>query len=289
MEIKKDRCNGTDWKVVVSTAFVRIVAIIIIAFVIFLVIFSFYIGFNKGKNDVFVGLCTLFTGILAITGVCFTIFNSQRLKNKELLNELDQKSEWRKELMNIAAKPVMQLEDVYRILASLRFLPKSENEIIGEESEQQKEQKSKLEQQEKQDGRQSNEEGKKGGKDKDNRKGGSDQKEFDVISNYIYKKLNTMLNSSLDNFSVDETLTDEALKRTFTIRKSEEIRLYTKFLLKHHWEYNKGEKDKKEFKKNELDEFENVKEEIKRLNKKSIISNIYYKTKVYIGELDEDE
>lgn len=98
-----------------------------------------------------------------------------------------------------------------------------------------------------------------------------------------------MLNSSLDNFSVDETLTDEALKRTFTIRKSEEIRLYTKFLLKHHWEYNKGEKDKKEFKKNELDEFENVKEEIKRLNKKSIISNIYYKTKVYIGELDEDE
>lgn len=164
MEIKKDRCNGTDWKVVVSTAFVRIVAIIIIAFVIFLVIFSFYIGFNKGKNDVFVGLCTLFTGILAITGVCFTIFNSQRLKNKELLNELDQKSEWRKELMNIAAKPVMQLEDVYRILASLRFLPKSENEIIGEESEQQKEQKSKLEQQEKQDGRQSNEEGKKGGK-----------------------------------------------------------------------------------------------------------------------------
>ena len=51
------------------------------------------------------------------------------LKIKELLNELDQKSEWRKELMNIAAKPVMNLEDVYRVLASLRFLPKNRIEI----------------------------------------------------------------------------------------------------------------------------------------------------------------
>ena len=163
-------------------------------------------------NSVITGFCTIISAVIAIIGVHFTINNNQKLKNKELLNSLDQKSEWRKELMNIAAKPVMQLEDVYRILASLRFLPKSKVEIEGEESEQQEEQESKREQQEKQDVRQSNEEGKKEEKDKDNRKGGSDQKEFDVISNYIYKKLNTMLNSSLENFSVDETLTDEALK-----------------------------------------------------------------------------
>ena len=61
-----------------------------------------------------------------------------------MLNELDQKSEWRKELMNIAAKPVMQLEDVYRILASLRFLPKSKDEIEGEESEKRKSKKAQM-------------------------------------------------------------------------------------------------------------------------------------------------
>ncbi|MBF9295613.1 hypothetical protein I3V62_12975, partial [Staphylococcus epidermidis] len=84
MGIKKDRCNGTDWKAVVSIAVASIVAVIIVAFVIFLVIFSFYIGFNENKNDVFVGLCTLFTGILAITGVCFTIYFNQKIKDKEL-------------------------------------------------------------------------------------------------------------------------------------------------------------------------------------------------------------
>lgn len=239
------------------------------------------------SGTLYTGICTFTTGVLAVLGVIHTISSNQnlknkelldaeKLKNKELLNELDQKSEWRKELMNIAAKPVMQLEDVYRILASLRFLPKSENEIKGEESEQQKEQ----------DERQSNEEGKKVEEDKGDRKVGSDQKEFDVISNYIYKKLNTMLNSSLDNFSVDETLTDEALKRTFTIRKSEEIRLYTKFLLKHHWEYNQSEKDKEKFKKKESDEFGKVISKINELNKKTNIKDDYYEINdIYTGEL----
>ena len=59
------------------------------------------------------------------------LYESEKLKNKELLNELDQKSEWRKELMNVASKPILQIEDVYRILASLRFLPKSKDEIEG--------------------------------------------------------------------------------------------------------------------------------------------------------------
>ena len=244
------------------------------------------------SGTLYTGICTFTTGVLAVLGVMHTISSNQdmkskelldaeKLKNKELLNELDQKSEWRKELMNIAAKPVMQLEDVYRILASLRFLPKSKGEIEGEENEKQENEKQENEkqgnekkenineQQEAQNEEQSNEEGKKV------QKGGSNQKEFDVISNYIYKKLNTMLNSSLDNFSVNETLTDEALKRTFTLKKSEEIRLYTKFLLKHHWEYNQSEKDKKKFKKKELKEFKNVMKEIHRLNEMDSIKEIY--------------
>lgn len=258
----------------------------LVAYVFIYVVFILWIGeettLYKYKSDIFKGGSTITAALMAAIGVILTIENNQNLKNKELLNDLDQKSEWRKELMNIAAKPVMQLEDVYRILASLRFLPKSKVEIEGEESEQQEEQETNREQQEKQDERQLNEEGKKGGKDKDNRKGGSDQKEFDVISNYIYKKLNTMLNNSLGDFSVDETLTDEALKRTFTIRKSEEIRLYTKFLLKHHWEYNKSEKDKDAFKEKEMTEFLKVIKEIKRLEEINMIkSQSFYLTEGY--------
>ncbi|MCK6224444.1 hypothetical protein [Staphylococcus hominis] len=232
-----------------------VVGIIIAALVILLVIIGFH---NSNDDDVFVGLCTLYTGILAITGVCFTIYfnqkikdkelyEAQKLKNQELLNELDQKSEWRKELMNIAAKPVIQLEDVYRILASLRFLPKSEDEIKE-----------------------------------------SNQPKFDEISNYIYKHLNEMLNDTLKKVETKNTLNEKGIKIQMSIKESEEIRLYTKFLLKHHWEYNKGEEDKEKFKKKELNEFRKVIKEIKRLNENPIISNVYYKTKVHIGELEEN-
>lgn len=235
----------------------------------------------------------LISALIAVWGVSNTIISNQELKNRELLknqelknqellNELDQKSEWRKELMNIAAKPVMQLEDVYRILASLRFLPKDEEEIEGEEIEQQEEQESTNEQQEEQ----SNEEGKKVRKGTDNRKGGSDQKEFDVISNFIYKELNMILNKFLLGSSTKKTYTKEFLDIPLSIKNSEEIRLYTKFLLKHHWEYNQGEKDKEKFKKKELGEFRKVMEEIHRLNKKDNIKNDYYKINdIHIGVL----
>lgn len=198
-------------------------------------------------NSVITGACTVISAVIAIIGVHFTINNSRKLKNQELLNELDQKSEWRKELMNIAAKPVIQLEDVYRILASLRFLPKSEDEIKE-----------------------------------------SNQPKFDEISNYIYKHLNEMLNDTLKKVETKNTLNEKGIKIQMSIKESEEIRLYTKFLLKHHWEYNKGEEDKEKFKKKELNEFRKVIKEIKRLNENPIISNVYYKTKVHIGELEEN-
>ncbi|RIO48198.1 hypothetical protein BUZ55_10160 [Staphylococcus hominis] len=252
MGIKKDRCNGTDWKAVVSIAVASIVAVIIVAFVIFLVIFSFYIGFNENKNDVFVGLCTLFTGILAITGVCFTIYfnqkikdkelyEAQKLKNQELLNDLDQKSEWRKELMNIAAKPVMQLEDVFRILASLRFLPKSEDEVKQ-----------------------------------------SEQKDFDEISNYIYEKLIEKISDFYFNnkININKTIEKETLEKeiscySFNILDSEEIRQYVKFLLKHHWEYNQSEKDKEDFIKKERKEFFKVIDQVDEITEDEKFENLF--------------
>lgn len=311
-EKEKKEKKVRDSKFNVLGIIVLIIIIIIVACVIEFILSK---NLNNPSNkidyisgDIYTGTSTFLTGILATIGICFTLYfnqkikdkelyEAQKLKNQELLNELDQKSEWRKELMNIAAKPVMQLEDVYRILASLRFLPKSKDEIEGEESEKkekqestnehQDEQESTNEHQEAQNEEQSNEEGKKVQKGTGNRKNGSDQKEFDVISNYIYKKLNMILNKILLGSITKKTYTKNCLKIPLSIKNSEEIRLYTKFLLKHHWEYNQGEKDKKKFKKKELEEFKKVMEEIHRLNQEDNIKKDYYKTdKIYTGDLE---
>lgn len=198
------------------------------------------IGISIMKS-IFTGVFTVLGAIIAVFGVRETINSNQELKNKELLNDLDQKSEWRKELMNIAAKPVMELEDIFRILASLRFLPKDEKELKE-----------------------------------------SDQPKFDEISNYIYKHLNEMLNDTLEKVETKNTLNDKGIKIQMSIKESEEIRLYTKFLLKHHWEYNKSEKDKEEFKDKEMTEFLKVIKEIKRLEEINMIkSQSFYLTEGY--------
>lgn len=230
----------------------------LLVYVFIYVVFILCIGeettLYKYKSDIFKGGSTITAALMAAIGVILTIENNQNLKNKELLNDLDQKSEWRKELMNIAAKPVMQLEDVYRILASLRFLPKEQDEIEGKCIKIKK----------------------------------SKQKEFDIISNFIYKKINIILNKILQGSITEKTYTQNFLSIPLSIKDSEKIRLYTKFLLKHHWEYNKGEKDKKKFKKKELNEFKKVMDEIHRLNQEDNIKKGYYKTdEIYTGILDD--
>ena len=191
MKFKEDKDSGTGYIVGV-----------IAGIVIFLLIVGFCIGFDNNNNDVFVGFCTLFTGLLAITGVCFTIFNSQRLKNKELLNDLDQKSEWRKELMNVASKTFLTTDDIYRVLASLRFVPKvtSNNK-----------------------------------KEKD---------DFDHMTREIYDELNRLLRVKY-GFKIKQKISslkgsqkDEKLYIYLKYEDCEIVRLYTKYLLKHHWEIN---------------------------------------------------
>ena len=65
-------------------------------------------------GDLITGICTVIAVIIAVFGVNKTIKSNQRLKNKELLNELDQKSEWRKELMNVASKSTLNINDIYK-------------------------------------------------------------------------------------------------------------------------------------------------------------------------------
>lgn len=234
-----------------------------IVFIVLLIAFSVIIlaGFAlqlEVLGNYIEGLFALIAALIAVVGVSETIksnqnlknrelLKNQELKNQELLNSLDQKSEWRKELMIIAAKPIIELEDIFRILASLRFLPKSKVEIEK-----------------------------------------SDQPKFDEISNYIYKRLNEILNDIFKGVGTEDKLDNDDDEIKMNINKSEEIRLYTKFLLKHHWEYNKAEGDKEEFKKKELEEFKKVMEEIHRLNQEDNIKKDYYKTdKIYTGILDD--
>ena len=242
--------NAKDkfWAIVVIVLLIAFSVIILAGFALQLEVLGNYIE----------GLFALIAALIAVVGVSETIKSNQNLKNQELLNSLDQKSEWRKELMNIAAKPIIELEDILRILASLRFLPKSKVEIEK-----------------------------------------SDQPKFDEISNYIYKRLNEILNDIFKGVGTEDKLDndDDEIKMNINkvdddeikmnINKNEEIRLYTKFLLKHHWEYNKGEDDKEEFKKKELEEFKKVMEEIHRLNQEDNIKKDYYKTdKIYTGDLE---
>lgn len=184
--------------------FLGVVGVIIGGFTIYLGYFGFFKGINNDHNDYFVGLCTLFTGILAITGVCFTIFNSQRIKNKELLNDLDQKSEWRKELMNIASNTYMTTDDIYRVLASLRYTPKIPTENRTEKND------------------------------------------FDHMTRIIYDELYKMLKSKYNKLINSNIIELQDKNNETYIKKEifldyediEVIRLYTKYLLKHHWEIN---------------------------------------------------
>lgn len=219
----------------------KIICVLLVILV--LAILMFFLENNEVVQIFFTGSCTIGAALIAVWGVSNTINSNQELKNQELLNDLDQKSEWRKELMNIAAKPVMELEDIFRILASLRFLPKDEKEIKE-----------------------------------------SDQPKFDEISNYIYKHLNEMLNDTLKKVKTKNTLSDKGIKIKMSIKESEEIRLYTKFLLKHHWEYNQSEKDRNDFKEKELTEFFKVIDEVKRLNDINEIKS----NKFYLTEGDEN-
>lgn len=205
------------------------------------------------------GLCTIGGALIAVWGVSNTInsnqelknrelLKNQELKNQELLNSLDQKSEWRKELMNIASKPILRFEDVYRILASLRFVPKTKEEIEK-----------------------------------------SNHQQFDEISNYIYCRLLDIIVKRFKGLEINSILIEKNLNQTLKLEEIEEVRQYTKFLLKHHWEYNKSDYAQEKFKKIEVKEFIKVTDVIKQFNNQKFINEKSFDTKYSkkISKLEE--
>lgn len=208
-------------------------------------------GFWKTSIPIFAalitGVATICAAKKAVDGVEKTINSNQELKNQELLNSLDQKSEWRKELMNIASKPILRFEDVYRVLASLRFVPKTQEEI-----EQ------------------------------------SNHQQFDEISNYIYCRLLNIITERFKGLETNSILIEKNLNQTLKLKEIEEVRQYAKFLLKHHWEYNKSEYAQEKFKKNEVKEFIKVTEVIENFNDQNFINEKSF-NKRYSKEISELE
>ncbi|MCG2338468.1 hypothetical protein K4O81_02945 [Staphylococcus epidermidis] len=191
---------------------------------------------------------TIVSAWIAIRGVRRTINSNQELKNQELLNSLDQKSEWRKELMNIASKTFLTTDDIYRVLASLRYLPKRPIEM---------------------------------GKEMEN-------KTFNTISNYIYFRLKEILIDISEKIEFEKSGDSSKEKLTVYLNSkyTEEIRLYILFLLKHHWEYNKSKTDKQNFKKIEENEFEKVKQRIRTLKTCDNLKE-YYDIETEINDIEK--
>lgn len=119
--------------------------------------------------------------------------------------------------MNVASKTFMTTDDIYRVLASLRYQPHNVE---------------------------------------------SDGCDFKSMTKKIYKELNEMLDTKY-NRKIKQKLSEKPCfkSKDYTIYieyiDSKIIRLYTKYLLKHHWEINI---DENIWLKNQKEVIEEVKE-----------------------------
>ncbi|MEB6120532.1 hypothetical protein MXM80_10710 [Mammaliicoccus sciuri] len=164
----------------------------------------FLTGSDTLDAAILTGSATIFAATIAVVGVSFTIWASNKNKKKELLDNLDSKSEWRKQLYDVASKTFIDTDDVFRVLASLRYFPHK--------------------------------------KDDNNTCDG--EPTFQEATRTIYKHLYSIIETHKNE--IDEILNDEECidikVPILSFKESEIVRVYTKYLLKHHWEYNNDKK-----------------------------------------------
>ncbi|MCJ1780369.1 hypothetical protein [Mammaliicoccus sciuri] len=179
----------------------------------------FLTGSDTLDAAILTGNATIIAATIAVVGVSFTIWSSNKNKKKELLDNLDSKSEWRKQLYDVASKTFIDTDDVFRVLASLRYFPHY--------------------------------------KDHNNTCDG--EPTFQEATRTIYKYLYSIIETHKNE--IDEILNDEECidikVPILPFKETEIVRVYTKYLLKHHWEYNNdkktfvGAKEKRVWKKTE--------------------------------------
>lgn len=195
----KEKWGKVIVTIIVSLAFLVISGLIWknSAFFMFTWIWS---KIDGSGNDYFSGTMTLIAAIFAVYGISKTIENNNETKRKELLDNLDSKSEWRKQLYDVASKTFLTTDDVYRVLASLRYFP---HEIINEDKA---------------------------------------ERYFHKATQTIYSDLYSLIVEHRRDIELNKKNDKEIKAPLLTFKQSENVRIYTKFLLKHHWEYNKDKK-----------------------------------------------
>ncbi|WP_204205998.1 hypothetical protein [Mammaliicoccus sciuri] len=210
---------------------------LIIVFIVLIVASIFIICWSVGKgnnysNDYFTGIATIVAALIAVIGVSNSIKSSDENKRKELLDNLDSKSEWRKQLYNVASKTFIDTDDVFRVLASLRYFP--HEEYKDDES--------------------------------------NDERYFIEATQTIYSDLYSIIETHKGeiNDNIKNSKCDDIKVPILFFEESEKVRVYTKYLLKHHWEYNN---DKKAFiPDKEMDVWNKT---------KTLIGDINYNQKAY--------
>lgn len=170
---------------------ISVVAQFLMSFVLHL------LNITDEKSDYYTGNATILTAIIAVVGVYFTIKHNNEIKRKELLDNLDSKSEWRKNLYDVASKTYIDTDDVYRVLASLRYFPHKSIDPKNEEIY------------------------------------------FHEATRIIYSDLYAIIEEYKKKIDGNLKKEDGLRIPILTFEQSEKVRLYTKYLLKHHWEYNK--------------------------------------------------
>lgn len=130
--------------------------------------------------------------IAAIVSSLVAIFNSRRA----LQDSLDSKSGWRKEIFKVASKTFLCTDDIYLVLAAIRFIPYHDwNEY----------------------------------KDKV-------PQNFNEMTSYIYYKLHSILDNYNYIEPASRVCRNQEISIILTKEHANTVRLLTKYLLKHHWE-----------------------------------------------------
>lgn len=130
--------------------------------------------------------------VSALVAAIVALLNNRR----SLQDSLDSKSGWRKELFKVASKTFLTTDDIYLILAALRYQPKVEWKKDEEKM----------------------------------------PKDFQEMTAYMYHTLNDMLKNYLYDYTKVSTDKIEESIKVLNNKDTDTVRLLAKYLLKHHWE-----------------------------------------------------
>ncbi|MEG1056860.1 hypothetical protein [Lactococcus sp.] len=169
--------------------------------------------------------------IAVLTSVITAILTSfivPRANKRSLADSLDSKSEWRKSLFQAVSKENITMDDVYLLRASLRYKAHGYSEGIEINS---------------------------------------DSYEYELTFDNITKKMIEFCEDMELNYPPNYRLKHQGIKRTLSKTDSKKVRIYLRYLLKAHWEWNlhpdsfifKHEKDKAKVIREVLKQVEEIK------------------------------